>query len=137
MPGFDAYQILIEKYLDDLPFVISPITEDFEKIRGWIDYWLSQNVQVEILSSSGKYRPDEVQRQKRVWLKHHGLDHLKANLVTSATHKARFSQPGSILIDDYLKNVNSFTKAGGVGILHTTAIQTEAKMKEIGIKFTL
>lgn len=40
----------------------------------------------------------------------------------------------NILIDDYLKNVNEWREAGGIGILHTNAISTIMQLKNLGFK---
>lgn len=36
----------------------------------------------------------------------------------------------NILIDDYVKNINEWTEAGGIGILHTDASTTIQRMRE-------
>jgi hypothetical protein len=38
----------------------------------------------------------------------------------------------NILIDDYKKNIQEWTAAGGIGIMHTSAINTIARLKNLG-----
>ena len=49
-----------------------------------------------------------------------------------AQGKARFAGPNKILIDDREDNIAAWKAAGGIGILHTDAFSTIAKLKEIG-----
>jgi restriction endonuclease S subunit len=97
----------------------------FEKLEWWpggkelIAYINSlPNIEVEILSSSGgeKYH-DFVTDQKNKWLKDNCLTY-KANIVSGRKNKAKFATPDSILIDDTYDVIQSFNKAGGIGIHH-------------------
>lgn len=47
-------------------------------------------------------------------------------------HYAMTNGKQNVLIDDYKKNIDEWTAAGGIGILHTTAINTIAQLKHIG-----
>ena len=46
--------------------------------------------------------------------------------------KQKHSGENRILIDDTAKNIEDWESAGGIGILHTDAFSTIAKLKEIG-----
>jgi len=50
-------------------------------------------------------------------------------ILTSEKHL--FADKDRILIDDYSKNINNWTKAGGVGILHKNAKQTINELENI------
>jgi hypothetical protein len=88
-------------------------------------------LKVEMLTSSGgeKYHI-EVTTQKLKWLYKNGIDHL-ANVVAGRKHKAAFATPNSILIDDTPDVIESFTAAGGVGILHKDVKETVEKLKQL------
>ena len=43
-----------------------------------------------------------------------------------------FSKKNAILIDDYQKNVDEFTRSGGIGIHHTDTSKTISQLKRLG-----
>jgi hypothetical protein len=54
-------------------------------------------------------------------------------------NKANFAMDGrdsrpNLLIDDHIKNIQAFQKAGGIGVRHTSASDTIKQLKEIGYK---
>ena len=54
-------------------------------------------------------------------------------------NKANFAMDGrdgrpNLLIDDHIKNIQAFQKAGGIGVRHTSASNTIKQLKEIGYK---
>ena len=78
------------------------------------------NVSIELLTSSGgnKYH-DEVEIQKKVWVKRMNLsEKWKVNVVAGRKLKADYATPNSILIDDTLDVIQAFNEAGGIGIHH-------------------
>ena len=84
----------------------------------------------EILSATGDIgNPTE---EKHEWVKRH-LGNPKVNLVRKSADKAEFAAPNHILIDDRNKALGPWTAAGGVGILHTSAANTIAQLKELGL----
>ena len=83
----------------------------------------SNDVHVEILTSTGTHDPfqaDEAKRQKKVWLAKHKIPY-HPNFVNSKREKAQYANKNSILIDDSIGCVSPFIEANGLGILHTTA----------------
>lgn len=50
----------------------------------------------------------------------------------SKRYYARHQAGSNILIDDYEENIKSWTKAGGIAILHTSARDTIEKLIELG-----
>ena len=54
-------------------------------------------------------------------------------ILRSAKHKKDFAGPNNILIDDRIDNVNGWIEAGGIGILHTSAVDTIKKLKKFGL----
>ena len=54
-------------------------------------------------------------------------------------NKANFAKDGrdkrpNLLIDDHVKNIDAFKKAGGLGIVHTSARNTIKELKKLGYK---
>ena len=90
---------------------------------------------IEICSSAGgKEHHKEVERQKKIWLKVHGLDDLIAHIVQNGYKKSDVIDPSTyidILIDDTPNIVQNFIDHGGYGILHTSVESTREKLKEI------
>jgi hypothetical protein len=86
-----------------------------------------------ILSATGHVKT--AQFEKRMWVNDNlGVEtSLKAILVSAAADKARYAKPGAILIDDRAKAIDPWIAAGGIGILHTSAVNTIAHLKELGL----
>jgi hypothetical protein len=73
--------------------------------------------------------------EKREWVsKHLGESYAKSAIfVTSGKEKAMYATPTSILVDDRAVAIDPWVAAGGIGILHTSASSTIAKLKELGL----
>ena len=54
-------------------------------------------------------------------------------LLRSAKHKKDFADPNSILIDDRPDNITGWTENGGIGILHTSTIDTISQLKLLNL----
>lgn len=83
-------------------------------------------VNVEILTSMGTHDPfqaESAKQQKLVWLAKMNIPY-KANFVNDKQGKAKYATPRSILIDDSVGCISPFNEAGGHGILHTNASNT-------------
>jgi len=79
---------------------------------------------VEILSKPSK---DKLSREgKRIWCKRE-LGNVKVNL---SRNKKTYAKPNHILIDDLEENIDPWTKAGGIGILHKNTDDTIKKLKK-------
>lgn len=90
---------------------------------------IDQNVNVEILSSSGgKTFHNEVSIQKNEWLMKLDI-HYTRNFVPGRSLKRNYATPDSILVDDTEDVIESFNKAGGIGILHKDAAVTIELLK--------
>jgi hydroxymethylpyrimidine pyrophosphatase-like HAD family hydrolase len=69
---------------------------------------------------------------KMAWAqKNTGISRQNINLVMRS-QKKNFANKNSILIDDYEKNTNEFSRAGGTGITFKTASQTISELKKLG-----
>jgi hypothetical protein len=115
-------QAVIEyKIFEDLDFM--PDTQELLNHVSKLD----SDVTVEILTSMGTHDPFQGQcakNQKYLWLSKKNIPY-KANFVRNKQEKgALFAKENAILIDDSIGCVEPFTKAGGYGILHTSAANT-------------
>lgn len=83
-----------------------------------------------ILTACG-YVPKGAAQQKQNWYKKH-FDHaLVVKTVSKSADKAAFATPNSILIDDRSKSIDPWVRAGGIGVLHTSAADSIAQIKKI------
>lgn len=94
---------------------------------------------VEILSAYKKKRNDPKGYShdgKLLWLdRNMRLPKNKINLVMREDkQKYALNSAGkpNILVDDYIKNIREFEAAGGIGVHHTSASKTIAKLKRLG-----
>jgi hypothetical protein len=112
--------------------------EDLEKFPGCDkllafakDLQDNHGIKVEILSSSGGEKfHSEVTAQKIKWLCDNGIT-FKANIVPGSSKKAALATPDAVLVDDTDYVIDAYVKAGGIGILHTDADETIAKLKSM------
>lgn len=86
-----------------------------------------------ILTACGRFRPDFVAGQKKVWVKANLDNHNKIYTVVAGRNKAKFAHPQAILIDDKQKCVGPWAERGGIGILHTSAANTINELKKLGL----
>ena len=82
------------------------------------------NIEIEMLTSSGglKYH-DEVTIQKTQWLCERGID-FKINTVPGRKLKAAYATATTVLVDDTPDVIESFSGAGGIGVLHISTNDT-------------
>ena len=79
---------------------------------------------------SAPSREEESRIGKHLWIKRH-IPGTKT-ILTFAHNKKNHAGENHILIDDRAKNIEEWESQGGIGILHTDAFSTIAKLKEIG-----
>lgn len=106
---------------------MSPLEDAFEL---W-DYVKKHNTV--ICSATGSVRGAAA--EKTEWVRKHLGDSYAATarLVPDAKDKAQYAKPTVILIDDRAKAIDPWVAAGGIGILHTSAASTIARLKEYGL----
>ena len=61
------------------------------------------------------------------------LSNMRKMYFRSAARKADFAGPGKILIDDRKDTIDAWNANGGIGILHTSAVNTIKQLKELGL----
>lgn len=88
-----------------------------------------KNVKVEILTSVGiandPMHKARVIKQKTKWLKENEIEY-KPNFVERMIYKGDYATPYSILVDDTTRAIDSFNKAGGIGVLYDDEKADEA-----------
>lgn len=90
----------------------------------------------EILTAAGKVNRELVVYDKNAWVRRYIDPSVVVTCTYKGSQKAAFAEPGSVLIDDRKRNIECWEKAGGIGILHTSAKDTIAKLKELrAVKF--
>jgi len=95
--------------------------------------FLKDKPNVEILSSLGNKNPDrkETKDAKIKWLKDNEIT-IPQNFSQSAKEKQKWVKgKHSILIDDYISNIDQWNKAGGTAIHFKTADDAIKKLKSI------
>jgi hypothetical protein len=85
-----------------------------------------------ILTAAGQRIP-RAEVEKRDWARRHFGTGVHVEVVESAAAKARFAAPNVILIDDRSKAIDPWVAAGGIGILHTSAVSTIAELQRLGL----
>jgi hypothetical protein len=74
---------------------------------------------------------------KRFWAQSNlGLPTNRINLVKRREKQnfAKLNGEPTLLIDDYIKNINQFKARGGIGIHHISAASTISQLKSLGFK---
>jgi len=103
-----------------------PMMKDAKKLMNYI-----KDENVIILSSAGSATNANKNtiNGKKKWMKKN-FPNVK---VIIEYHKFKYANKNAILIDDLEKNINPWRKAGGIGILHTSADNTIKQLKQYGI----
>ena len=115
---FDKF---FDKFIADGEFATLDLMPDAMQL---IDYLRSLKVPTEILSSSASEKRDPAIRpQKMDWLKKHNIEFTPI-IVPGKRYKKDYSNANSVLIDDTQVNIDQWRREGGIGILHTDAINT-------------
>lgn len=74
---------------------------------------------------------EKAEKEKREWVSHHIGEDINV-ICCLSKDKPLYCQKNDILIDDFKKNINSWIKAGGIGIHHQNAHETIAQLKKLG-----
>jgi len=85
--------------------------------------------------STPSHRMAESKPGKRKWVRKH-LGSVKEINLVPREHKQKWAtdEAGNpnILIDDYIKNIKEWRAKGGIGVHHTSALNTIRQLKELG-----
>jgi len=99
-----------------------PWTNDGKKLWSFIKY-----KEPIILSTPSRSKVSKTGKIK--WVKHN----LGSVQLILEENKEKYANKNSILIDDRNKNIVNWNANSGIGILHTSAIETIKKLKGLGI----
>lgn len=94
------------------------------------DFVIKNFTQYNILTATGTM-PRNVVEQKHRWMANHYGSDVIVKTVQSSKEKAKYANPGTILIDDRMASIEPWRKAGGIGVLHTSAADSIAQLREI------
>ena len=86
----------------------------------------------DILTATG-YPEKPAQAEKIRWVEKHLSGYDNIYTVVSGKDKHKFAAPNHILIDDRPHSIDPWREAGGIGIQHTSAADTIAQLKELGL----
>ena len=110
--SFNGY---FDKFIETKQFETLDLMPDAINL---MNYLRRTGIPVTILSStSSEDRDAEIRPQKLKWLKDHQIE-FPVILVPGGHLKAEYATPDSLLIDDTAKVIDSFRRAGGIGILY-------------------
>lgn len=104
-----------------------PKMPDMDKLWSYVEKYDPQ-----ILTAAGD-KQTAARKEKKEWIEKHIGSHVKVNIVTHSPEKAEFADETAVLIDDRKKSIDPWVKAGGIGILHTSAEDTIKQLKKLGL----
>ena len=119
----------VQKYND----TIGPFFESLEKMPNADELWNFATTNfghVSILTASG-YTPKDGAAQKINWVKANFGSQVNVKVVSSASLKAMYANPASILIDDTVRAIDPWIRAGGIGVLHKNTKDSILQLQEI------
>ncbi len=70
---------------------------------------------------------------KEAWCKMHISGEYRKLFFASRGAKQMFAEPNRILIDDLEETINEWNAKGGIGIHHTSALNTISQLKKLGL----
>ncbi len=112
----------VEKFFHNLPKM-----NDADTL---MTYLLSTDFKsVKVLTACG-YTPKDAKEQKVEWYAEH-YPEVECIVVAKSPDKALYAHPYAILIDDRSKSIDPWVAKGGIGILHTSAEDTIAQLRDI------
>jgi hypothetical protein len=133
-----------------MPFATADKNDRWKKIAQTKDFWATLEWMPgakRLYSFISKYDPHILSASsdrdvnsrpgKLKWLgKNTKIKRSNINLVKRSDKKKFATTNGkqNILVDDYLKNIKEWESAGGIGVHHTEAGKTVAKLKSLGFK---
>tara|TARA_R110002153_G_scaffold123270_1_gene269340 strand:- start:72 stop:560 length:489 start_codon:yes stop_codon:yes gene_type:complete len=106
-------------------FAKLPKMEDMDHL---VDHIKSSGEYWEILTATGDVNRSRVAADKNQWIRKYVDPDVLITCTIKGKHKAVFARPNHVLIDDRLENIQAWTKAGGIGILHKNAQGTINKL---------
>jgi len=137
-----AEDVLGEPYTSEKRYVLEKTSPNFYRHLEWTEdgpcLWdLLSKFEVEVLSAVPRRWMPNARKDKNEWIDANLGEETKRNLVNRHEKKnfavSEKGQP-NLLIDDHLKNVSEWQRAGGVAIHHTSLEKTLQKLHEMGFE---
>ncbi len=107
-------------------WLMLPLTSDAKELMTYLSRYSYQ-----ILTGLPMSGYHQAEIEKCQWVRKHVSSDIKI-ICCLSKDKSLYCKKGDILIDDYEPNIARWKKAGGIGILHTNAIDTIAQLKKLG-----
>jgi len=126
--GWDA----MEPYKETFFRTLDPMPDAYELVTGVINYAFIRGMNTAVLTAIPKLnRFPGVHIDKREWVREHFPKlYNDFNIGPYAIHKQLHCYPGDVLIDDNPMNIEQWNACGGIGIFHTSAEDSLAKLKK-------
>ena len=130
-----------DAYWKDLPenlFYLLPPMPDAHSLWKFIGKY-NPNILTAIPRSGRGPISGRAAEDKKKWVKKYFNVSEDRVYAVSRVDKSQFAKDGrdgrpNLLIDDHAKNIDAFRKAGGLGIVHTSARNTIKELKQLGYK---
>jgi FMN phosphatase YigB (HAD superfamily) len=115
-------------------------TQNTSEFKYWSELeWMSDGKQLwnyiksynPYILTAPTYNP-ESKEGKTVWV-NTNLTNFKKLYFKSAATKSEYSHKNRILIDDRAATIDEWNAKGGIGILHTNALNTIKQLKQLGL----
>ena len=126
--GHSEYDRRKEELTNKRLFGMLPPMVDYADLIGYIKH---TGLPWEILTAAGKVNRELVVYDKNEWVRKYIDPTVVVTCTYSGSQKGAFAEKGSVLIDDRPKNIDAWKKAGGIGIVHTSAKNTIEALKEL------
>jgi hypothetical protein len=109
--------------------------EDLKRMHDSKDLWeytskIDKKIHQQVLT--GLPTVNDGAGQKRRWVANQLCDQIKV-LVVASKDKRLHAGPGKVLIDDRQDMITPWIEAGGIGILHRSAVETIGQLKALGL----
>ena len=98
-----------------------------------VNHLKNTGIHWEILTASGAINRSVVVRDKITWVNKYIHPKPILTATIKGADKAVYARPSHVLIDDRKSNIDAWTGAGGIGIIHTTAKSTIEQLESLGI----
>tara|TARA_Y100000590_G_scaffold421165_1_gene524567 strand:+ start:273 stop:788 length:516 start_codon:yes stop_codon:yes gene_type:complete len=126
--GHSDYDARKEELTNKRLFANLPPMVDMYDLIAYIKH---TGINWEILTAAGVVNRELVVFDKKSWIKKFVDPSVVVNCTFTGAQKSAYALKNNVLIDDRPKNIEAWEKAGGIGILHTSAADTISQLKEL------
>ena len=126
--GHSDYDARKEELTNKRLFANLPPMVDMYDLIAYIKH---TGINWEILTAAGVVNRELVVYDKKSWIKKYVSPSVVVNCTFTGAQKSAYALKNNVLIDDRPKNIEAWEKAGGIGIIHTSAADTISQLKEL------